>query len=882
MPSHRFSLTKVLLGSLAVISGALGAATLVIHFCLPDTLLVLRTGLLLLAGISACALVLMFAGRLLKRFQREAAGSTVKFESLLNAAPEAMVITGRNGQITLLNQRAEKLFGFSQQEVLGQPVDCLFTKEPSLGHDSKEMLLYNTSTFHSVGEVPSLVGRCKDGRRIAVELSSSPMETVEGLFIIHVFRDVTERKASERRRAARQAVRKLLGEANTLADAAPQVLRILCETLGWSLGGLWIKERQTAEIHCFDIWQKPSPELAALRLFDRPCLFTPRLGRTSSPLDGNDLLWIPNLVQDATHQALDTLREAGLKAAIACPIVLGQETLGVLELFADEVRDYDENVVETVASIAVKIGQFLKRQNIEAAVRESETRKAAILEAAVDAIITMDHQGQVLEFNPAAEKMFGHPRDEALGRQVVELILPEAARETFQQRLAQYRVTGDGLNLDERQEMAASRNSEEEFPIEATLTRIRIDGPPLFTWYIRDLRERKQAEEALRRSEERYQVAQKMEAIGRLAGGIAHDFNNRLTVINSCTEMLLSDQPDQDTAQEYQKMILESGKQAAALVQQLLAFSRKQVIAPEVVEVNGIITQTSKMLQRLIGEDVSLATLVSPDPRSVKADRGQIEQVLMNLAVNARDAMPEGGKLTLETANVDLDAEYCGANPGMRPGSYVMLAVSDTGCGMTKEVQARIFEPFFTTKELGKGTGLGLATVYGIVKQSGGQITVYSEPGQGSTFKVYLPSADSVPEEQPVSSLPAPLASGTGTVLLVEDEEDVRRTTRLILEKNGYQVLEARHADEALRLCEQESELVDLVVTDVVMPDMNGCQLAERLLSRRPALKVLFMSGYAEGAVSRHGLLEKDAAFLPKPFTPKALASKVRQLLYAS
>jgi two-component system cell cycle sensor histidine kinase/response regulator CckA len=408
-------------------------------------------------------------------------------------------------------------------------------------------------------------------------------------------------------------------------------------------------------------------------------------------------------------------------------------------------------------------------------------------------------------------------------------------------------------------------------PVEISASPFPDGGVTAIQAVCRDISERKKLEE-------QYRQAQKMEAVGRLAGGVAHDFNNLLTIISGYSELLVSrfaaDDPTRGLIQEIHK----AGERAALLTRQLLTFSRKAVVEPRVLDLNAVVIDTERMLRRLIGEDLSVTTVLDPALARVKVDAGQIEQVLMNLAVNARDAMPRGGKLTIETANVELDENYARLHPEARPGRYVLLAVSDTGCGMDEATQARVFEPFFTTKGPGKGTGLGLATVYGIVKQGGGHVGVYSELGRGTTFKVYLP-----PAAEPAAGkvLPGPRAArhGTETILLVEDEDAVRGITRLALQMHGYTVLEARNGREALGVCERHPGPIHLLITDVVMPDMGGREVAERLTGRQPGLRMLYLLGYTDDAVVRHGVLEAEVAFLQKPFTPAALAAKVRDVL---
>jgi nitrogen-specific signal transduction histidine kinase/CheY-like chemotaxis protein len=395
---------------------------------------------------------------------------------------------------------------------------------------------------------------------------------------------------------------------------------------------------------------------------------------------------------------------------------------------------------------------------------------------------------------------------------------------------------------------------------------------------VEDLTERRQAEEALRAAEGRLLQAAKLEAVGRLAGGVAHDFNNLLGVIMGYADLMARRLPPEDPLRRNVQEIQKAAERASNLTKQLLAFSRRQVLQPRVLDLHQTLREVESMLQRLIGEDVALVTVLREDVGRVKADPGQIQQVLMNLAVNARDAMPEGGTLTVETTNVDLSEDYARRHLGVVPGPYVQLAVSDTGVGMTPEVQAHIFEPFFTTKTPEKGTGLGLATVYGIIKQSGGNIWVYSEPGRGTTFKVYLPRVDETAPANVLVDPPPDPRRGQETVLLVEDDDKVREVVSLALRDAGYTVLEAHGGVAALALAGRR-EPIHLVITDLVMPGMSGRELVEQWRERHPETRALFMSGYTDATAPRQGGLGSDAAFIQKPFAPNALARKVREVL---
>jgi PAS domain S-box-containing protein len=503
--------------------------------------------------------------------------------------------------------------------------------------------------------------------------------------------------------------------------------------------------------------------------------------------------------------------------------------------------------------------------------KKVEARFRALLESAPDAIVIADGEGRIAFVNVQTEKLFGYSRAELLGFPVEKLI-PERFRSGHPALRAGYsaepktRPMGAGITLYGKRQDGA------EFPVEISLSPLETEEGVLVSASIRDVTDRVQLEALLRQS-------QRMEAVGQLAGGVAHDFNNLLTAILGYAELvgLRADVPK--SAREEIGEIRKAAERAAALTRQLLAFSRKQVLEPVVLGVNELVSNLEKMLRRLIGEDVDLVTLLDPSVSNVRADAGQLEQVIVNLVVNARDAMPRGGRLTIETAEADLDEAYAQRHVAVRPGRYVMVAVSDTGTGMDAETKARIFEPFFTTKEKGKGTGLGLSTVYGIVKQSGGNIWVYSEPGKGTTFKVYLPRVEEILAEGAPRSQDSLPAVGTETVLVVEDEPSIRTLSRRVLEARGYRVLEAGNGKDALERVRGEEGPIHLLLTDLVMPDMPGTELASRLEQLRPGVRVLFMSGYTDDGVVRNGLLGSGRAFLQKPFTPTILANKVREIL---
>jgi len=502
---------------------------------------------------------------------------------------------------------------------------------------------------------------------------------------------------------------------------------------------------------------------------------------------------------------------------------------------------------------------------------KSEDMVLALLESASQGIISIDCLGKIVLANRRAEDMFGYSREELLGARI-ELLLPESKRSTHTRQREDYfarpRTRPMGIGMD----LSGRRKDGTEFPLEVSLSTVESEDGTFGIAFVSDISQRKLLEEQLIH-------AQKMEAVGRLAGGVAHDFNNMLTVISGYNRMLLDDLSPLDPLRGNAEEILKAADRAAALTNQLLAFSRRQIIRPRVLNPNSVLSNTQRMLQRLIGEDIQLVLNLSKDTGNMRADPQHIEQAIVNLAVNARDAMPSGGRITIETANAHLDENYTRTHLGMHPGDFVMIAMSDTGHGMDSETRRHIFEPFFTTKERGKGTGLGLATVYGMVKQSGGDIWVYSELGKGTTFKLYFPRVSDPVSESADGDANQPKALGSETVLVVEDEKAVRDLTVKMMRQLGYNVLAAANGEEAIEIGRSHTGHIALLLTDVVMPNMSGRQVADLLLASRPGIRVLYLSGYTENTVVHHGVLEEGVSFLPKPFSREALGKKVREIL---
>ncbi|HUL51022.1 MAG TPA: PAS domain S-box protein, partial [Candidatus Nitrosotalea sp.] len=642
------------------------------------------------------------------------------------------------------------------------------------------------------------------------------------------------------------------------------------------------------------------------------------------------------------------------------------------------IRDKNGKAIRMVGAML----DISHHKQVEEAMIEGQARKGAILESALDAIVTVDHEGRIFEWNPAAERMFAYRRAEVLGNQLSEMIIPSALRETYEREMGQHLAVGGGTVIGKRVELTAMRADGSEFPVELAISRIPTEGPPIFTGFIRDIAERKRAEmeiqklaafprrnpnpvfefavdgsltyfndaaqemalslgkdhplailpdratevvkDCLAKGQNKLRVetvingrtiswsffpiptnqvvhcyaaditertsleaqlrqAQKMESVGQLAAGVAHDFNNILSVIQGYSALLMEEKDVKPETGEALKQINSATQRATHLTRQLLTFSRKQAIHVQTLDLNEVINSVSKLLRRVLGESVTVQFDFLPNLPPVEADTGMMEQIVMNLAINARDAMPKGGQLTITTAVAEIDQAYAEHNPEARSGKFVCLSVADAGCGMDEATLGRIFEPFFTTKPAGRGTGLGLATVYGIVKQHGGWIEVQSQIGVGTTFKIYLPASERLLTPVTEAGARQVVRGGSETVLLVEDEPAVLAMAAGILERLGYKVLAAPSGDDAAQIWSRQGSEIHLLLTDMVMPgELNGRQLAEKLLTDRPELKVIYTSGYSVDLLGTGLVNSRNFVFLQKPYHPDTLALMVRNCLDVS
>jgi two-component system, cell cycle sensor histidine kinase and response regulator CckA len=782
-------------------------------------------------------------------------------EQLLEGAPEAITILDPQHRVTRINSEFSRLFGYSSHEALGQNIDALIVPE-----EGKEEFAAKRSMLER-GETVSLEAkrRRKDGSLVDVAILGTPIHGVRGTVALYVvYRDISEQKRAE---ALNSALHRIAEKTSSSADLTNFYASI------HSIVG----ELMYARNFYIALYDPPTQTLSFPYFADEEDLPpAPRKlgqGLTEYVLrKGEPLL--------ATPEVFDDLVRRGEVSSIGAPSVdwLGvplKTTNGCLGVVV--VQSYKENIrfcerdKEILTFVSQQLARAIEHKRNELALRRSEARYRSLVESAVYGIYRSSLSGRFLDVNPALVSMLGYESAQkvlALSPQRDVFLDPEEQARLMRECKRKGRL--DNFEIKWKRK-------------DGTVITVRLSG--------RAVTAENESEETLeviaeditekRVLEDQFRQAQKMEAVGRLAGGVAHDFNNLLMVISGYAEVMLEKLDPNGSLHHKASAIQQAADKATTLTRQLLAFSRKQLLELKVVDLNAIVSDIERLLAPLIGEKIQLVTRLAPSLGRTRADAGQLEQVIMNLVVNAKDAMPEGGSITIQTANTVLDDSYRQDRTYIQAGPYVMLSVSDTGCGMDKETQSRIFEPFFTTKEKGKGTGLGLSTVYGIVKQSGGYIFAHSEVGQGTTFRIYLPRV-----EEPAEPITAHLSSsvkakGSETVLLVEDEDSVRGLVRETLEARGYTVLEASDGAAALRIAETFSGHIHLLISDVVMPGMSGKELAARLKKTREQTRVLFLSGYTEDAILQEGGLEPGAAFLQKPFTLQNLARKVRDVLQA-
>ena len=792
-----------------------------------------------------------------RRAEEERNEIETRFTSLVkNITDYAIFTMDLDGCVTSWNIAAERTLGYEEAEILGQPFMVIFTPDDIRnGVPDKEL-----SGARETGRAENLRWHLrKGGRRFWAVGIVTPSYDVKGSHTGYskILRDMTNQKLVE------QAFQEVHDATEILVLERTAELRTANEELQKEvILRQQAHARNATLIQAFSqiVWST-NPAGDNMQATPGWADFT---GLPAEEVEG--LGWIKAVHPDDQNQVLAEWKESLATNTPFHTSYRVRHADGAWRNFIMRGIPTFNPQGEVVEWVGVCIDDTGRHQAVESL----RLRNRAIQALSQGIVITDPNQpdNPIIYASRGFERITGYPADEVMGRNCRFL----QGRETERETVADIReAIREGRECSV--EMLNYRKDGTKFWNAFFLTPVRDTQEKLthFVGVQADVTERRSLEEAFHQS-------QKMEAVGQLAGGVAHDFNNLLTVISGYSEIILSKLVATDPMRESVKAISEAGARAASLTRQLLAFSRKTVLEPKVVELNEVVREAEKMLRRLIGENILLTAVLDPLISRVKVDPGLLDQVLMNLLVNARDAMPKGGKLTLETKNVDLDEHYAQTHSEVRAGKYVMLAVTDSGTGMTPEIKARIFEPFFTTKEVDKGTGLGLSVVHGIVKQSGGHIEVYSELSQGTTFKLYFPAI----KEHADTAKPA-LAGGdvrgTETILLVEDEDGVRGLALLVLQMQGYKVLAASDGRKALRAIENHQETIDLLVTDVVMPGMGGGELAEAVKARFPHIKVLFTSGYTADSVVRHGILEAEVAFMQKPYSPQSLARKVRQVL---
>ncbi len=778
--------------------------------------------------------------------------------TLLDSTREWISILGADGTIHFANSSTKTLLGYRPEELLGRSLHAIVHSLEV--EQMRERLREVASNVNgSITERCRL--RCKDGSWRWFELTCrNRMEErgLEGILLNGL--DITHQQRIEEERQVIADVVHALNETSNLDQLLVRIHAAL--------------KRIVPAENCFVALHRPEEDTFEFPFFADEFDTAPppqRVGRscTAYVFRTGKAKLIPQSEFDLLFEAKEVeLVGSPSPAWLGVPLKTPTATIGVLVVqHYRNANAYDVRDLEFLDSVGGHIALAIERRQAEEELRRNESMLRLLFEH--NPLPTWLYDTESLKFlrvNDAAVQLYGYEHEEFESMTILG-IRPESEREKALSYARAMESDAEEYGIW----MHQSRDGR-IFEAEIISHELVYAGRRVRLVVAQDVGERKQLESQLRQS-------QKMEAVGRLAGGVAHDFNNMLMVIKGHTELLLNVLPPTEQIARKIQQIDRSADRAAALTRQLLAFSRMQVLQPQVISLNSVVDEMAKLLPRLIGEDIELAVRTTVDLGAIRADASQMEQVIMNLAVNARDAMPNGGKLLIETANADLDHSYTISHPLMKPGAYVQLSVSDSGTGMDAETQAHIFEPFFTTKEKGKGTGLGLATVYGIVKQSGGFIWVYSEVGKGTSFKIYLPRVDKAEEQVSVPRVTTEAPHGTETILLTEDETDVREIARQFLESGGYQVIEAKDGIEALQLARENRGKIDLLVTDMVMPGMTGRELAVRLEQEHPEIGVVFMSGYSEHAATEMADADPSVRLLTKPFSRTALLRTVREML---
>ncbi len=800
------------------------------------------------------------------------ARTRARLANLLEQANDAILLIRPDGRVLDLNSRATTLFGGTRLQLIGRHIhdDLRPPAEREAARAAFRTLLEKGYLFYES------VAQTLGGTSFPVEISSSLVQDDTGPVIVSVVRDIRGRRDAERRRDRLNRLLRTLSEVNQLLvksegpeDLLQGAARTIAETAGFALS--WISRAESdGRLQPVASWGRHARLLddLTIRWDDSesgrgPSALALRTQRTTVVADA--------IADPILAPWRDALLEAGLRSAAVSPVLVRGVPFGTVSLYSSERDAFDAETVALLERLAADLGFGLQAIEDRRQRLASEVRFRAVFDNAPLGIVVSDGDGRTLRANQVFLDLIGYTAEELQSMRFDEITHPDDLTREMPLYLETIAGQRDGYRMEKRYLRKGGR----EVWVAITISIVRdVTGvPAFFIVLVEDIGER-------RRLQEQVLQAQKMDGVGRLAGGVAHDFNNLLTAILGYAELLRDELGPGHPAATCVDEIAKAGGRAATLTSQLLAFARRQVIEPRVLDLNAVVGDAERLLRRLVGEDVEIVTALAADLGAIRADATQVHQVLINLVVNARDAMPSGGRLIVETSNATLDEDYARDRVNVAPGDYVMLAVSDTGVGMSAEVRSHLFEPFFTTKEPGRGTGLGLATCHGILAQSRGHIAVYSEEGAGTTVRVYFPRVP--PEEadlEPTDAGAPALRGGTETILLAEDETSVRRLAAMSLRSYGYHVVEATDGEDALARARQHTGPLHLLVTDVVMPRMAGSELARHFAPLYPDARVLFMSGHAEQAIANRGALEPGVAFLPKPFTPERLARKVREVL---
>jgi two-component system, cell cycle sensor histidine kinase and response regulator CckA len=768
--------------------------------------------------------------------------SEEQFRSLVETANDWVWQINSDGIYTYVSPKVQDLLGYKVEEVIGKtPFDFMPREESA----RVSLLFQNFMKSHKPFSGIENVNLHIDGREIVLETNGVPILDNDGNLLSYhgIDRDVTAHKQAE---AALRQSEKLLSDILDGSPFAQMVIGKDHRIIKWNralekYSGIRANDVVGTDLHWSSCFNEKRPLLVDWLVDDAvekiPQLYAGKYTKSK--------------LVDGAYEVTDFYPKAG-------------ENGKWLLTTASAIKDSDGNIVGAMSIVE----DVTEKKRVEEELRESREYLAQIINQISDPIFVKDSEHKYVLVNDAMCEFVGRPREQLLGRDSFDEHHDDLAASLIEREAEVFRTGKENTSED----TILDRKEKTHTLLAKKALLVDKKGNRQIVGVLRDITERKHLEA-------QFLQAQKMEAVGALAGGVAHDFNNLLNVINGYCELALEDLAEDNPLREDILQISQAGTRAKSLTSQLLAFSRKQILQPVILDLNEAIEDAQVILRRLIPENIDLVMSAQSELGLIYADPGQIQQVLMNLVVNARDAMPEGGKLTIETANVDFNEEYIQSHSMAKAGSYVMMAISDNGIGMNEETQAHLFEPFFTTKEKGKGTGLGLSTVYGIVKQSNGFIWVYSEPGHGATFKVYFPCVEGKASTVKKEVESDEMVHGIETVIVAEDEPAVRRLAARVLRERGYTILEASNGQEALEIARAYAGEILLVITDIIMPGMNGKDLVTQLQKMRPRIKALYISGYTNNAIVHHGILNSEIAFLQKPFTVRSLARKVREVL---